>query len=140
MNNFIKLADGSYADMGSFSYISGNVVDDTKDFGIIATIPPTPPPVPPVTPPPPETCASQTTEPSCLALGCFWYDGACHSEQQPAKCELQITEPACKSLGCFWYDGKCHSKAKAEIPWTMIAIAVGGVITVIGLLLALRKR
>lgn len=104
MSNFVKLEDGSYAEVDSVGYVSGYVVDASKEFGVPVRVE-----VPP-TPPPPETCAAQTTE------------------------------SACKTLGCYWYDGVCHSKAKTEIPWTYIAIAVGGVITVIGILLAIRRR
>lgn len=35
--------------------------------------------------PPPPTCEELTTQEECEAAGCFWYDGACHSEEKPVE-------------------------------------------------------
>lgn len=46
-------------------------------------------------------------QPSCEALGWYWYDNACHIE-------LPDTQAACEAAGGHWWDGKCH----ADLPDT----------------------
>jgi len=43
-----------------------------------------------VTPPTP-TCSDYTTEEECTAAGCYWYEDACHEEEQPAPTETGLT-------------------------------------------------
>lgn len=70
MSNFIKQADGSYADNDLIAVgdIAGNVVDDSQSITI---------PVSGV-PPPPVNCEDYFTESGCTDAGCYWYDGECH--------------------------------------------------------------
>ena len=127
MSNFIKQADGSYSNVGN---ISAKVVDDTKDFGVPASE------VPPV------FCEDLMSESDCLAQGCYWYEGSCHSIPPGVVCTDYTSESTCTAAGCYWYDGVCHGIPKPEefeIPWAIVLAAVGGVISIVGAVVLLKR-
>ncbi len=43
------------------------------------------------TTPPAPTCSDYTTEEDCTNAGCYWYEDACHEEEQPAPTETGLT-------------------------------------------------
>ena len=131
MSNYVKQVDGSYIEVGSIaSNIAGNIVDDTKDFSVLLSA------IPPV------KCEDYYTSAECLAGGCYWYEGSCHSLPQGVTCADFTTESTCRAQGCHWYDGKCHSKPKDEVefPWLVILGIAGGAVALLGVVLALRRR
>jgi len=127
MSNFIKQADGSYASIGS---ISAKVVDDTEDFSL------------PSTGAPPVYCEDLTSESDCIAQGCYWYEGGCHSQPQGVVCSDYTTESVCTTAGCYWYDGACHGTPKPEemdMPWVILLAAAGGIIAIIGAVVLIKR-
>ena len=86
-------------------------------------------------------CEDIINESLCIASGCYWYDGACHSTPPDVVCADYETESLCLAVGCYWYDGACHSEPKpvppVAIPWGLIVI--GGIAVAIGTVLVLRR-
>lgn len=54
------------------------------------------------------TCSDYTSQSTCEAAGCYWYDSSCHSTPQ-GTCDSYTTQSSCENAGCYWYDGGCHS-------------------------------
>lgn len=127
---FVKQSDGSYIEDGDMaSVVSGKVTDDTKDFGVPAS-----------GVPPPPVCEDYHTESECVAAGCYWYDGSCHGMPPDVVCSDYTTESTCVAAGCQWVDGVCRGFIpEYEPPWAVILAAVGGVITLFGVVLAIRR-
>lgn len=59
-------------------------------------------------------CAAYTTQSECVANGCYWYDGSCHST--PKSCSDYATESECTAGGCYWYGSACHSAPEPGKP------------------------
>lgn len=59
----------------------------------------------------PPVCADYTAESDCEDAGCYWYDDACHAEQQVV-CTDYTAESDCTAAGCYWYDDACHQAQK----------------------------
>lgn len=51
-------------------------------------------------------CEQYTTQSTCEAAGCYWYNGACH--QSRPSCYALTSQIECERFGCWWYDGSCH--------------------------------
>ena len=61
------------------------------------------------------TCESYKDETKCTHCGCYWYDGACHSEKKK-KCTDITNKEECEANGCYWYEILCHKEKKKECP------------------------
>lgn len=62
--------------------------------------------------PPPPSCSDYTNQADCIAIGCYWWNNACHEYPEPPppqECEEYTTQAGCIAAGCYWYDGSCHS-------------------------------
>jgi len=55
-----------------------------------------------------------TTQADCESVGYYWYDDACHEEEQIQPTTEQpgdyTTQAACKDAGYYWYDDGCYSE------------------------------
>ena len=57
----------------------------------------------------PPSCSELNNQADCLAYNCYWYNGSCHDS--PPACEILLTQTECASYGCYWYNGSCHTNA-----------------------------
>jgi len=53
-------------------------------------------------------CSTYTTQATCTAAGCYWYNNTCNSTPQPA-CNMYTTQATCTAAGCYWYNNTCNS-------------------------------
>jgi hypothetical protein len=53
------------------------------------------------------TCTSHTTQPTCVAAGCYWYNNSCHSD--PPTCSSYTSQTTCQAAGCYWCNGVCQA-------------------------------
>jgi len=49
-------------------------------------------------------------EADCEAAGFYWYDDACHEEEEVIVCADYETEEECPAT-CYWYEDACHEEA-----------------------------
>lgn len=52
-------------------------------------------------------CSSYTTQPTCVAAGCYWYNGSCHTTAPI--CSTYTTQATCQAAGCYWCNGVCQT-------------------------------
>jgi len=55
-----------------------------------------------------QNCSDYTTQATCQAAGCYWYDNICHSTPQ-GTCSSYTTQSTCVAAGCYWYNNSCHT-------------------------------
>ncbi len=53
------------------------------------------------------TCTDLNNQTECTASGCYWWNNSCHYTLP--QCIDYTTQSACQGAGCFWWDGSCHS-------------------------------
>jgi len=55
-------------------------------------------------------CGDYTNVDDCISNGCYWYNGACHTEP-PSSCEEVMDYEGCINCsGCYWWKQSCHSE------------------------------
>jgi len=55
------------------------------------------------------TCTDFTTQTECQSYGCYWYNSSCHAT--PQACTAYTTQATCNAAGCYWWNGSCHATA-----------------------------
>jgi hypothetical protein len=55
----------------------------------------------------PPNCPEYQTQSTCENVGCYWYNGACHS--LPPTCDQINNQADCEANDCYWCNGVCQS-------------------------------
>lgn len=53
-------------------------------------------------------CSDYTSQSTCEANDCYWWNGSCH-DSSPSCSEIN-NQTDCLAYDCYWYDGSCHSE------------------------------
>lgn len=64
----------------------------------------------PVTPPPTDEPGDYDNEDDCVDADYYWYDDACHANEQPA--DEFDNEDDCEDAGYYWYNDECNESAE----------------------------